>query len=286
MKKPIARIIVLAGQSNAVGVGYTKYLQNYYANEVIDKFYVGYDQVPINYYSHDIKSNGFVKTTINCTELNKDTCGPELGIAKNLTSRTKEKFFIVKCAFGGTSLYNDWLSPSSIRLSYPSKDNKSNRLEVDNTFYLEKNKPIGWCYNELVCLLKSSIEILENNGYAPKISAFFWMQGESDASEITHVNKYEQRYDNLIKDIKAEFFKYIMDCVYVDGGISSLWKYYKEINTIKRAYSNRNNYHYIDTIKIGLTTNKEPHEQPDLAHYDVDSIIKLGEMFAQKIEVK
>ena len=41
MKK--AKIIVLAGQSNAVGVGYTKYLSKHFDEETVAKFYVGYE---------------------------------------------------------------------------------------------------------------------------------------------------------------------------------------------------------------------------------------------------
>ena len=84
MKK--ANVIVLAGQSNAVGVGYTKYLSKHFDDQTVRKFYEGYENVQIDYLSHGIKSGGFVKTTVNCTEAAKDTLGPELGIAKYLTS--------------------------------------------------------------------------------------------------------------------------------------------------------------------------------------------------------
>ena len=39
----------------------------------------------------------------------------------------------------------------------------------------------------------------------------------------------------------------------------------------------------IDTISEGLTTSKEPYEQPDIAHYDSLSQIKLGHLFAEAI---
>lgn len=81
MKK--ANVLILAGPSNAVGVGYTKYLTKHFDAETIAKFYSGYENVLINYISHGIKSNGFVKTTVNCTEATKDTLG-EL-FAENLS---------------------------------------------------------------------------------------------------------------------------------------------------------------------------------------------------------
>ena len=122
-------------------------------------------------------------------------------------------------------------------------------------------------------------------GKQPEIAAFFWMQGESDAQAMVHVEKYEWRYDNLLADFKAEFAEYLDNCTYVDGGISDRWLHYKEMNAIKRDYAARCGYQYLDTIAAGLTTEKEPIEEPDWAHYDVDSTIKLGELFAERLSV-
>ena len=284
MKK--AKIIVLAGQSNAVGVGYTKYLSKHFDEETVAKFYVGYENVQINYYSHGIKSNGFVRTTVNCTEAEKDTCGPELGIAKNLTKRyPNEEFFIVKCAFGGATLFNDWLSPSN-GLPYSASSLADEYPDIVQALNQGKHPTAGWCYNELIILLHNSIEMLEKAGYEPQICAFFWMQGESDSYAKELVGNYISRYDNLLKDFKNAFSAYISDCIYVDAGISEEWLYYKELNAKKCEYAKQNGYCYLDTVGAGLTTTNEPLENPDTAHYDTDSIIKLGEMFAKNIILK
>ena len=281
MKK--AKIIVLAGQSNAVGVGYTKYLSKHFDEETVAKFYVGYENVQINYYSHGIKSNGFVRTTVNCTEAEKDTCGPELGIAKNLTKRyPNEEFFIVKCAFGGATLFNDWLSPSN-GLPYSASSLADEYPDIVQALNQGQHPTAGWCYNELTILLHNSIEMLKRADYEPQICAFFWMQGESDSYAKELVENYISRYDNLLKDFKNAFSAYISDCIYVDGGISEKWLYYKELNAKKCEYAKKNGYYYLDTVGAGLTTTNEPLENPDTAHYDSDSIIKLGEMFAEKL---
>ena len=83
MKK--AHIFVLAGQSNAVGVGFTKYLPEHFDQDTIDLYHKGFENIPIWYVSHDIKSEGFVPTRINCTEATKDTLGPEVGMAHLLS---------------------------------------------------------------------------------------------------------------------------------------------------------------------------------------------------------
>ena len=45
------------------------------------------------------------------------------------------------------------------------------------------------------------------------------------------------------------------------------------------------NRRYIDTIAEGITTKKEPHGNVDIYHYDSDSVIKLGRLFAENAEL-
>ena len=111
MKK--ASVIILAGQSNAVGVGHVEYLPRHFSPEKVSEFQAGYPLVRINYFSHDKRSGGFVPTGLNCAELTKDTFGPELGIAEYFHSRRPdEELFIVKAAVGATSVWRDFISPS------------------------------------------------------------------------------------------------------------------------------------------------------------------------------
>ncbi len=263
-----AKIIILAGQSNAVGVGHVKYLPNHFSETEIKKFYDGYSNILINYNSHDKQSNGFVKTTVNCTEVSKETIGPEIGIADSLEKRyPNQEIFIVKCAFGGTNLYHDWLSPSC------------RPAETDSTEH-----PMGWCYDALVKILHESIDYLKEKGYSPEIRAFCWMQGESDAGNLEQVSNYEKLYDTMLRDLKNTFGMYFDGCVYIDGGISDLWNCHKEMNAFKAEYAKKSDDRFfIDTISHGLTTKNEPVEEPDIYHYDVDSVIKLGNLFAEHI---
>ena len=278
-----ANVIILAGQSNAVGVGHNKYLPNHFDAKTIQKFYDGYENVLINYFSHGIRSNGFVKTRVNCTQAAKDTLGPEVGIAKNLTKRYgNEKFFIIKYAFGGANLYKDWLSQSSGGL-YDPNSSADKYDDIVGAVESGINMGYGWCYNGFIKLMNESIELLKKQGYMPNIRAFFWMQGESDAFSLEAVKRYKGLYDNFIQDIKTNFAPYIADCIYVDAGISNFWPCYKEMNELKKENAKEKGYVYIDTIGAGLTTDFEPIEQPDRAHYDSNSIVELGELFAQNI---
>jgi hypothetical protein len=282
MKK--AKIIVLSGQSNAVGVGHTKCLKRSFTDEKIKEYYGGYKNIKINYYSHDKKSDGFTITTVNCTEVHKDTLGPEVGIAEYLNSKfPEEEYFIVKFAMGGASLMRDFLSPSSG--GYYNVENFKNEYGdfIDAYF---TNKPIkaGWCYTGLVSILRDSIKYLEENGFYPEIIGFCWMQGESDSMDLKHVDNYKVYFDNFINDFKDDFYQYIKNCVFVDAGISETWNCYKEINQFKKEYAeNHSTFSYVDTIENGLTTQYEPVEKPDIYHYDCESVIKLGKLFIENI---
>lgn len=274
-----AKIIVLAGQSNAVGVGHVAYLPKHFDKSTIEEFTNGYENILINYNSHDIKSNGFVKTALGCTERNKRTLGPEVGIAQTLSQKyPDEKFYIVKCAFGGTNLFHDWLTPSG-GMDYSKKSHNNENVQDENY------RTAGWCWNELTDITDESLEYFKNSGLDPEFTAFCWMQGESDADK-EHCAGYSKRYNALLKDFTERYGEYCNGCVFVDAGISEIWQEYKAINEIKENHAKTApNSFYIDTIAHGLTTLNEPEGEVDIAHYDSDCTVKLGNLFAEKINL-
>ena len=110
------------------------------------------------------------------------------------------------------------------------------------------------------------------------------MQGEADAIEADHAASYVELYDKLLSDFRGRFGSYLADCVYVDAGISEIWAYYRQVNQAKRDYADRfDDCRFLDTVGAGLTTRNEPVGAPDIYHYDSDSVIRLGRMFAQAI---
>lgn len=279
-----ATVIILAGQSNAVGVGHIAYLPRHFSPEKVREFEEGYPRVRIHYYSHDKKSDGFVPTGLGCTELSKETLGPEVGMAEWMTANAPdETFFIVKCAVGGTSLWRDWLSPSSGGAYDPEAFAESPEKAV----YAINNglpMPTGWCYNELVKLLRESLELLKDEGYDPVIRGFCWMQGEADACDAACTQAYGERYDCLLRDLTAAFAPYMADCTVVDAGISEVWPFYREMNDCKQHYARAHEACiYLDTLAHGLSTAKEPEGAVDTYHYDSDSVVKLGRLFAEAL---
>ena len=276
MKK--AKIVILAGQSNAVGVGHVEYLGDHFSAEKLKEYLAGYESVKIKYFSHDKWSDGFVPTTVGCTERTEDTVGPELGIAEVLSKNpTDGEWFIVKSAVGAASLCHDWASPSSVE-DFDYNERCVDRITIYRDLESRRYKR-GWYYNEFRALLSESIDELEKQGYEPEIAAFCWMQGESDPE----VDGYIGMFNNLIGDFKAEFSEYIRDCAVIDCGISQTWQHNKEMNRRKEENAREMHYYYIDTQAEGLSVSREPLGAPDLAHYDSDCIIRLGNLMAEKV---
>jgi hypothetical protein len=153
-----------------------------------------------------------------------------------------------------------------------------------DAFFTGKPLKAGWCYNGLVSVIGDSIEYLKEKGFDPEIIGFCWMQGESDAGTLEGVENYKVYFDNFINDFKNEFPEYLKECVFVDAGLSDDWDFYKEMNAFKKEYAEKHEkIVYVDTIENGLTTKCEPVEKPDKGHFDCDSVIKLGKLFAENI---
>lgn len=277
-----ADVIVLAGQSNAVGVGRVEYLPHHFSPEKVAEYTAGYTDVPICYFSHDKHSGGFVKTGLNCTQLTENTFGPEVGIAEYFHQHPHDNdIFIVKCAFGGMALFRDFRSPSSGG-GYDPDAYADQIPDIIPSIFAGVPVRDGWSYNELVKITKESLAWLEEQGYTPRIRAFCWMQGETDACDANNTKNYGWHYENLVADFTAAFGDYFEDCRFIDGGIGTRWPFYEEMNRAKAAYAAAHDHAvYIDTIDAGLTTVHEPTDEPDTAHYDSDSVIKLGHLFAE-----
>ena len=172
-----ARVILLGGQSNASGCSINEYLEKNVSKEKYAEYKNGYDNVYINYLSGQNVSGGFVKCSTAQGELG-GFFGPELGMAEKLSETYPgETFYIIKCAWGGTNLFEQWLSPSS------------------------KGKT-GREYKAFVAFVQSSIDYLVSKGYDVSIEGMCWMQGESDSFMVETSNEYGEHLENFINDIR------------------------------------------------------------------------------------
>lgn len=258
-----ATVILLGGQSNASGCSRDDYLKKNVSGEKYLEYENGYDNVYINFFSSGNNQSGeFVKCSVRQGEAG-GFFGPELGMAEKLHEEyPDEMFFIIKYAWGGTSLYDQWLSPSS----------KGRTRSL---------------YKEFVSFVESSMSYLISKNYDVKIEAMCWMQGESDSFSVENGMLYEERLLNFINDIRKEFSTYASNdgIAFVDAYIADnpvYWVYCDLVNESKKAVSEASDMNVIiDTNGEGLICTEEPEENPDIPHYDSISEIKLGHLFAE-----
>ena len=255
------RVILLGGQSNASGCSRDDYLKMNVSEEKYQEYSDGYDNVYINYLSGTNMSEAFVKCSTLQGEM-EGCFGPELGLAEKLHEMyPDEDFVIIKCAWGGTNLYEQWLSPSS-------------------------NGKTGKLYKQFVKFVKTSIDYLEGKNYEVSIEAMCWMQGESDAFLVSSAENYGKHLNNFIEDIRGEFSDYASEdgIAFIDAYIADnpvYWVHCDEVNAGKREVSKLSDKNFVvDTIAEGLAFSNEPADNPDLAHYDSMSEILLGHLFA------
>ena len=260
-----ARVILLAGQSNAAGCSHNEYLEKNVSAEKYAEYKSGYNNVFINYFATGLNiSHEFVPCTIGQGDFNY-LFGPEVGMAEKLNAMyPNDTFFIIKYTWSGTALCNLWLSPSS-------------------------EGETGDLYTSFIDFVKLNLEEIKNKNYKVKLEGMCWMQGESDAVEEVNAIKYQTNLSNFVADIREDLKAYIDTdgLAFVDAYIAdypALWVHHEIVNNAKLAVANMSPMNaVIDTIAEGLSTSNEPEISPDRAHYDALSEIKLGHLFAEKL---
>ncbi len=259
------KVVLLNGQSNASGVCRVPYLKTTASAEDYARYERGYENVYINYFD-DNGSNtsygAFVHAGLNMGYA-KDFFGPEVGMADYLSKAyPDEKIFILKYAWGGSCLATQWFAP-------------------------DKNGNEGELMTAFLAFTKGCMEYLRAKNYDASIDAMCWMQGESDASDVL-APKYYQNQKDMVTYLRAELAPYATNgkICFIDAGISdsTFWKRYETVNEAKQKFASDDPSlnKYFDTLD--LSYNKEPAENPDLAHYDALSGIELGNRFGKEIE--
>lgn len=261
-------VVICAGQSNMEG---NTFLENLYQNcspEYVELYKEGFENTQICYANCQITYKNFtdVKAGQGQTSLK---FGPELGFAQYLDENCfGKKTYIIKYALPATSLYEHWVSPTSVE---------------------EGLRPsVGVFYKGLVDYANSILNKMVDNGMNPIVRAICWMQGENDSVGSQYLS-YENLENNLINDLQNEFDNYSSDfgIRFIDAGISdsSCWTFYREINKAKKnnQAKDKDLRFYIDTISEKLDYSNEPSlSNVDFYHYDSLSMIKLGQLFAKQ----
>lgn len=265
-------VIVISGQSNAVGcthidcikrsIGaekYNEYMKGYNGIQIaFDSWTKTWDEDPPRYYSQNkSKDETFMKVMLGQGN-SQASFGPEIGIAERMHEKYSGKLFLIKYACGASNLKDDWA---------------------------KRNSPM---YNRFVEYVKLQMNNLKEMGYTPTIKAMCWMQGEGDSYD----GYYQEYYDNtkqFVGNLRQDFQELSgnKDFPFIDAGINNSpeWQYYRKVNEAKQKFAEESeNNIYIDTIAAGLHTDQEPFDKADTAHYDTESQVLLGNLFAEQFE--
>lgn len=259
------QVVLLLGQSNGEGHTYSSFLSKTVGDEKTAEYTEGYDNVKISYACtiSENTSNGQFESVKLGQGHSALQFGPEVGMAEKIsTVDLSKRVYIIKYAYGGTSLTTQWRSPSS--------------------------KNTGSLYRGAVDYALEQCRALEEMDLYPVIKAICWMQGEDDASGLSY-NSYEQLESNFVNDIRNDlaYYKPIdSEIGFVDAGISDCvaWTHYQTVNLAKQTLAQNGTAHvYIDTIARNLRYNGEPKGAVDIYHYDSSSMIELGHLFADAL---
>ena len=266
--KPVD-VVVISGQSNAVGCTHAKCITRSIGAEAYSTYMTGYNDIKIAYdcwtkdegprfYSQNkSKDETFVKVMLGQGN-GLGTFGPEIGIAEALHEKYADRLFLIKYACGASNLKDDWA---------------------------QKNSPM---YPRLIEYVKKQMQNLVSMGYVPTIKAFCWMQGEGDSWD-GYYQEYKDNLSGFAANIREDLKELSgnKDVPFIDAGISNSkdWQYYRQVNNAKQEFAAQSeNNIYIDTIAAGMHTNVEPFDTPDTCHYDTESEVLLGHLFADAFE--
>ena len=270
-------VILISGQSNAVGCTRSSEIKMSVGASAYNDYLKGFDDVKIAYdnwdkitgtdaggntgtvfrLQHDSKKK-FVKVMLGQGN-GEITFGPEIGIANALHEKHAHKLYIIKCACGASNLKDDW-------------------VKKDSTMY-----------GNFIEYVKNQMNVLKELGLEPTIKAMCWMQGEGDSWDGYYQDYYENTKEfvgNLRSDLKElagnKDFPFIDAAILAD---SKVWTYHKQVNEAKKQFAEEsdNNY-FIDTNAAGMHTDKEPRGNVDKCHYDSESELLLGKLFAEQFE--
>ena len=267
-------VVLISGQSNAVGCTRSIYLPDTMGVDKYDEYFSGYSTIQIAYdcwtkdwptadtvtfYSQNVsRKNNFVKVALGQGN-GQETFGPEIGIAEAMHEKYANKLFLIKYACGASNLKDDWAT---------------------------RNSPM---YPRFIEYVKLQMNHLKEKGYTPTIKAFCWMQGEGDSYGPDYYGVYQDNLREFVGNVRSDLKELAgnKDMPFIDAGISnaSVWPKPEKVNEAKIAFAaeSENNY-FIDTIAAGMHTNQEPAGEADLAHYDSESQILLGHLFAEAFE--
>ena len=176
--------------------------------------------------------------------------GPEIGFARTLYKSGNTNFSIVKAAFSGTGIAQDW-TPNS-------------------------DKPNGACYRALLKETRAAIKAAKEKGTKLRLRAIIWVQGESDANE-KDAPLYANRLQAMMKSLRHDLqTPDMLALIAVNTRFGNGRNKYMPtiVEQQQLAANNDPKCVYVDTAEAPIANG---------AHYDTKGTIMVGEWFAKAL---
>lgn len=238
--KTSIKLYLMAGQSNMVGNGDNNVLPGYLQQQQ--------HNVPIKVFGTVAYNWGPTRPGLGSVPA---VFGPEVTFAYDKASANQnQQIGIIKGAWSGTNLNNQWRSPSS----------GGNPGELYTTFMAN--------VTQAIVELEAQYEV--------EVAGFCWMQGESDASDLTMANAYQTNLIAFINDIRQAFNKPNLPFVIAMIDATPSWPYNAIVRQAQENVSNSmSNVFRFDTQNYPT----------DGSHYYAEGYMQLGSDFAQMMPV-
>ncbi len=176
--------------------------------------------------------------------------GPEIGLSRALVAREKKPLAIVKAAWSGTGMAQDW-----------------NPVDPGSG---------GSCYRALVAETKAAIAAAKAQGITLRLRALAWVQGESDAN-ANAAPRYTQALGDMIAALRKELdAPQLVALVAVNtqfGGCKNAFM--PKIVEAQQALAAKDpRCAYVDTASATLANS---------AHFDTAGTLDVGRRFAEAL---
>ncbi|MFC2132668.1 sialate O-acetylesterase [Bacteroidota bacterium] len=244
-KKNEYKVFIFSGQSNMVGIGQ--------ANELNDTL----SKLPENLlYYRQCNPEKAQKLTSFTDGI--QTFGPEVSFSNKIKNTfPNDSIIIIKCALGGTSLYNGF---------YPKGSNE----ERASTVIAGKDR-YNW-YSKLISIVKEATK-----GRKCSFEGIFWMQGERDCRFEKAATEYAENLKFLADTLRSDLNS--PNLLFVSGRVNPPKdERYIYQDLVRKAHENLEQHSppaaWINCDKLG--------KQADKLHYNTKGQLKLGELFAEK----
>ncbi|WP_082611094.1 sialate O-acetylesterase [Lysobacter sp. Root916] len=254
------RAYIVAGQSNAEGVGISRNAAAYGLNPKQDLYTIGfghydttYSQTLI-YKGHPDSGVGQRLDVMRATyglghesnPLNYHLFGPELGIARSMAHYLEEQIVLIKQSKGSTTLAVDW-NPA---------DPGTNQ------------------YDHLLVAIANATAAAQAAGVELDIQGVFWMQGESDSIALPYAQAYEANLKQFIATLRTQLGKPQLPFHLATIRDTPHWTYRQMIWNAQQAVADADpNVNWVSGRDLQAYDN-------DPAHYTAAGQVTLGNRFA------